>query len=70
MMFSPPNTTLSARLRMEVPSGTKVNVLVGTSALKSGDGDGGQRVFNIPSPVLQDQAMEYHVVFPVDVGKS
>jgi hypothetical protein len=70
-VFSPTNTTLNARLKMDVPPGTKVDVLAGTSALKSSDGDDARpRVFNIPSPVLKDQAIEYHVVFPVGVGKS
>jgi hypothetical protein len=70
-VFSPTNTTLNARLKMTVPSGTKVDVLVGNSALRSSDGDDAQqRVFNIPSPVLKDQAIEYLVVFPVGVGKS
>lgn len=67
-VFSPTNTALSARLRVEVPSGTKVDVLVDDLVLRSTDGDDGrQRVFNfnIPSPVLKDQAIEYHIVFPV-----
>lgn len=64
--FSPTNTAMNVRMKVDVPSGTKVDVLMDGAVTSSVSDAGKQRIysFNIPSPVLKNQAIEYHIVFP------